>query len=90
MGKGAEGLNKARESERLDLDIEYRLQSALSHKADLEEAHEALGQRYLKVHQNAEIERDESKVVQSELRLRHHALALPENAMHSAIEPYII
>ena len=76
--KDREGLAKARESQRLDLDIEYRLQSALSHKADLEEAHESLGQRYLKMHKEAELERDESKADQSEIRLRHHALALPE------------
>ena len=73
-----DGLAKARAYQRLDLDIEYRLQSALSHKADLEEAHEHLGQRYLKAHQDAERERNEAKADQSEIRLRHHALALPE------------
>ena len=70
---------KHRESQRLDLDIEYRLQSALSHKSDLEEGHEALAERYLDAHQTAEIKRDNEAVDQNELRLRHHALALPEN-----------
>ena len=42
-----QGLAKQRESRRIELDIEHRLQSALSHKSDLEEGHEALGQRYL-------------------------------------------
>ena len=73
-----EGLAKVQESQRLDLDIKYRLQSALSHKADLIEAHEALAQRYLQAHQDAEIKRDQAAIYQSEMRLRHHALALPE------------
>ena len=41
------------ESERLDLSIVHLLQSALSHKRDLIEAHEALADRYLKAHQTA-------------------------------------
>ena len=71
-----QGLSKQRESQRIDLDIEHRLQSALSHKADLEEGHEALVLRYLKAHQEAEDARAHALMDQNEIRLRHHALSL--------------
>ena len=70
-------LSKQRESQRIDLDIEHRLQSALSHKADLEEGHEALVHRYLAAHQKAETARAHASMDQNEIRLRHHALSLP-------------
>lgn len=77
--KEREGMTKHREGLRLEIDIEHRLQSALSHKSDLEEGHEALAQRYLNAHHAAEIKRDDEAVDQNELRLRYHALALPES-----------
>ena len=70
-----QGLSKERESQRIDLDIEHRLQSALSHKADLEEGHEALVHRYLKAHQEASCSGAYSDG-SNKIRLRRNALSL--------------
>ena len=75
-----QGLAKQRESRRIELDIEHRLQSALSHKSDLEEGHEALGQRYLTAHQEAEIERDVEAIDHNEIRLSHASFLPEDNA----------
>ena len=68
-----------REGQRLEVDVEFRLQSALSHKHDLVEGHEVLVQRYLQAHQQAEQVKEEESIIHSEIRLRHHAMALPEH-----------
>lgn len=66
------------QSQMLDIEQEQKLQGALTHKADLEEAHIALAERYRVEHEQAEIERDTHRITQSEVRLREHATALPE------------
>ena len=51
---------------------------ALTHKADLEEAHVALAKRYRQKHEEAEQSSDLEAAQQAEMRLREHAGALPE------------
>ena len=77
--KEVEGLLKLHESEQLELEIEFSLQSALSHREDLVEGHEALVKRYLSAHRSAESDRDEGGTIKSALRLQHHISALPEH-----------
>ena len=60
----------------LYIEQEQKLQGALTHKADLEEAHLALAQRYRGEHEEAEKNRDIAKASHAEIRLRQHVLAL--------------
>ena len=77
--KEVEGSLKQHQSDQLELEIEFSLQSALSHKADLVEGHVALVKRYLVAHQSAEESRDEGEIIKSALRLQHHVSILPEH-----------
>ena len=70
------------QSQLLDIAQEHLLTAALTHKSDLEEAHIALAERYRSAHEKAEIERDKSKIVQAEVKLRDHASSLPDRHPH--------
>ncbi len=61
---------------------EERLQAALSHTPELPEAHEALVETYLERHRQAEETREQAAAAKAEVRLSHHAGALP--ARHPA------
>ena len=67
---------------------EQKLQGALTHKSDLEEAHSELAKRYRRQHQQAEWKRDVQAAKKAEVRLREHASALseanPERLSHFA------
>jgi eukaryotic-like serine/threonine-protein kinase len=56
---------------------EEKLQGALTHKADLPEAHAELAAQYRVEHEAAEAARDEAEIQQAEVRLVEHANALP-------------
>ena len=63
------------QAQRLYVDEEYLLQGALTHAPDLPEAHAALAARYRIEHQRLEERR--SDMHWAEVRLAHHAAALP-------------
>ena len=68
----------SQQSQLLDIAQEQQLQGALTHKADLEEAHVELARRYRTAHEQAEIEREPQEVAKAEVRLREHAGSLPD------------
>ena len=59
---------------------EQLLQGALTHKADLFEAHVELAEYYKQLHTRAENERDEDALRRTESRLRYHVSSLPDNS----------
>lgn len=63
----------------LDTIQEQKLQGALTHTSDLEEAHIALAARYRSQHEQAEQIRNLQQITQTETRLREHATALPKD-----------
>ena len=65
------------EADILQIVQEQKLQAALTHKADLEEAHLELAKRYLQQHRQFEIHRDTENASKTEVKLREHASALP-------------
>jgi eukaryotic-like serine/threonine-protein kinase len=78
---GWEKEDQARESfrlaERALLEQERLLHAALSHKADLPEAHVDLAAMYRNTHQEAEFNRDAIGAARAEFRLRQHVAGLP-------------
>lgn len=75
---GVEAQKLTQEAELLKIVQEQKLQGALTHKADLEEAHLELAKRYLQEHKKAEYSRHTELVKQKEIKLREHVDALPE------------
>lgn len=65
----------------LDIIQEQKLQAALSHKSDLEEAHKALAARYRDAHEAFEGQRDVYQAQQLELHLQNHTQALPKDSV---------
>ena len=76
--KEQESRELAQRAQALDVLQEQQLQGALTHTADLEEAHVALAKRYRQKHEEAEQSSDIEAAQQAEMRLREHAGALPE------------
>ena len=73
------------EAQRLTLDAdllqivqEQKLQGALTHKADLEEAHLELAKRYQKEHHAFEFNRKMEKATKTQIKLKEHVSALPD------------
>lgn len=73
----AEAQKLNHESNLLETVQEQKLQGALTHKADLEEAHLELATRYLHEHKKAEFSREKESAKQKEIKLREHVDALP-------------
>ena len=71
-------VEKRKEVRRLSIEQEQLLQAALTHRADLAEAHEALIERYRQSHELAERDRDPVSTELYSIKLQHHALSLPE------------
>ena len=88
MEAEAQKLNQ--EADLLRIVQEQKLQAALTHKADLEEAHLELATRYLQEHQKAEYSRNMDIVKQTEIKLREHVDALPtENQEKTRLLSYL-
>ena len=77
--KEAKARSNRQEAERLDLKVEQLLQAALTHRSDLEAAHEILVRRYMQSHQLAERELNLKDTAYAEIHLKHHANELPES-----------
>lgn len=67
-----------RRAEHMELELEHMLQGALTHAADLPEAHAALVAQYQDRHREAEARQDSEACIGAEFLLRAHAEALPE------------
>jgi eukaryotic-like serine/threonine-protein kinase len=63
----------------LNIIQKQKLQAALTHKADLEEAHLELAKKYQNEHRIAEKSRNTQEANKVEIRLKKHAEGLPEN-----------
>ncbi|MEC8278000.1 MAG: bifunctional serine/threonine-protein kinase/formylglycine-generating enzyme family protein, partial [Myxococcota bacterium] len=77
--KEAKAKANREEAERLDMKVEQLLQAALTHKSDLEEAHETLVRRYMQTHQLAERDLNVKETAYAEIHLQYHANELPEH-----------
>ena len=77
--KEEEGQRLSKEADLLHAIQEQKLVSALSHKADLEEAHLELAKRYKQKHEELEFQYDFINAKMMELKLAEHTVSLPDS-----------
>ncbi|MEC7984752.1 MAG: SUMF1/EgtB/PvdO family nonheme iron enzyme [Myxococcota bacterium] len=79
-----------REAAMLRVRVEQQLHSALTHKADLEEAHEHLVEFYMALHKEAEAAGKEKEREKARIRMEFHLEALhPANETREHAEAYL-
>ena len=91
LGDRAARLGQAAKKSRIDLDIEHRLQSALSPQVRFRRGSRSLGTTISDcASRGGDSARDEAAIDQSEASLRHHALLLPsDNAFRQHVFHYL-